>query len=57
MAVKSAYVEGSYIDASGVEALSKIPSKEELYAKTAGVLQSIIASLAIAIKAVAEKNA
>lgn len=57
MAVKSAYVEGSYIDASGVEALSKIPSKEELYAKTAGVLQSIIAGLAIAIKAVAEKNA
>ena len=57
MAVKSAYVEGSYIDAKGVNALAAIPSKEELYAKCAGALQSIIAGLAIAIKAVAEKNA
>lgn len=56
MAVKSAWVEGSYMDAKGVEALASIPSKEELYAKTAGVLQSIIAGLAIALKAVAEKQ-
>ncbi|MBP5307517.1 MAG: 50S ribosomal protein L10 [Clostridia bacterium] len=57
MAVKSAFVEGSYMDAKGVEALATIPSKDELYAKCAGVLQSIIASLAIAVKAVAEKHA
>lgn len=55
MAVKSAYVDGAYVDAKGVEALSAIPSKEELYAKCAGALQSIIAGLAIAVKAVAEK--
>ena len=57
MAIKSAYVEGAYMDAKGVEALATVPSKEELYAKCAGVLQSIIASLAIAVKAVADKNA
>ena len=57
MEVKSAYVDGAYVDAKGVNALATIPSKEELYAKCAGALQSIIAGLAIAIKAVAEKNA
>ncbi len=57
MEVKSAYVEAKYVDAKGVEALSAIPSREELYAKCAGALQSIIAGLAVALKAVAEKNA
>ena len=57
MEVKSAYVDGAYVDVKGVNALATIPSKEELYAKCAGALQSIIAGLAIAIKAVAEKNA
>lgn len=56
MQVKSAYVEGAYMDAAGVKSLASIPSKEELYAKCAGALQSIIAGLAIAIKAVAEKS-
>ena len=57
MSVKSGYVESKYIDAKGVESLSSIPSKEVLYARCAGALQSIIARLAIAVKAVAEKNA
>ncbi len=57
MEVKSAYVEGAYMDANAVKALAAIPSKEELYAKCAGALQSIIAGLAVALKAVAEKTA
>ena len=57
MEVKSAYVDGAYVDVKGVNALATIPSKEELYAKCAGALQSIIAGLAIALKAVAEKDA
>lgn len=56
MAIKSGYVEGSYMDAKGIQALAAIPSKEELYAKCAGVLQSIIAGLAVALKAVADKQ-
>ncbi len=56
MEVKSAYVEGAYMDANGVKALASIPSKEELYAKCAGALQSIIAGLAVALKAVADKQ-
>lgn len=57
MEAKSAYVDGAYLDAAGVKQLASIPSKEELYAKCAGALQSIIAGLAIALKAVAEKDA
>ena len=56
MEVKSEYVEGAYMDANGVKALASIPSKEELYAKCAGALQSIIAGLAVALKAVADKQ-
>ena len=56
MEVKSAYVVGAYMDANGVKALASIPSKEELYAKCAGALQSIIAGLAVALKAVADKQ-
>ena len=45
------------IEAYGVKALASIPSKDELYAKCAGALQSIIGGLAVALKAVADKNA
>ncbi len=55
MEIKGAYVEGAYMDEKGVNALATIPSKEELYAKCAGALQSIIAGLAVSLKAVADK--
>ena len=55
--IKAGFVDGGVIDAAKVEELASIPSKEELYAKCAGALQSIIAGLAIALKAVAEKDA
>ena len=54
--VKSGYVDGAYVDASGVKELAAIPSKDVLVAKLAGALSSIIGGLAIALKAVAEKN-
>ena len=68
ISVKSAYVDGQYIDVKGVKALSKMPSKEELVAKLLGSLQSPISGfvgvlsgvsrkLVIALNAVAEKKA
>ena len=56
ISVKSGYVDGAYVDANGVKALASIPSKEVLVAKLAGAMNSIIGGLAIALKAVAEKN-
>ena len=52
---KSAYVNGEYVDKSGVEALASIPSREVLYATLAGTLQSLIGGLAVALNRVAEK--
>lgn len=60
-------METTYYDASGVESIASLPSKEELLAtlaaslnspatKMAGVMNNIMASLARAIKAVGEKN-
>ena len=56
IAVKSGYVDGAYVDKNGVKELASIPSREVLYAKLAGAMNSIIGGLAIALKAVADKN-
>ncbi len=68
LAVKSAYVDGSYIDVNGVKALAAMPSKEQLIAKMlgsmqspvskfAGVLSATLRSVVLALNAVAEKKA
>ncbi len=68
VSVKSAFVEGGYVDVNGVKALASMPSKEQLIAKMLGSLQAPIAnfvgvlsamprSLVIALNAVAEKKA
>jgi len=68
ISVKSAYVDGAYIDVNGVKALSAMPSKEELIAKMLGSMQAPISGfvgalsgitrkLVIALNAVAEKKA
>lgn len=68
ISVKSAYVDGSYVDKNGVVALSKMPSKEELIAKMlgsmqapitnfAGVLSGITRQLVVALNAISEKKA
>ncbi|TGK12249.1 50S ribosomal protein L10 [Leptospira fletcheri] len=65
--LKAGYLDGSVLDANGVEAIAGLPSREQLLAQIAGGLNGparsiasgvnqIIASLARAIQAVAEKN-
>ena len=54
--LKAGFVDGEVLDVKGVEALASIPSREVLYAKLAGAMNSIIGGLAIALKAVADKN-
>ncbi len=56
ISVKSAYVDGSYVDANGVKVFAAIPSKEVLLAKMLGSLKSPLTGLAIAINAIAEKQ-
>lgn len=66
MSVKFGVLNGACVDANNVEALSKLPSKEELIAKLLGTLQAPAASLcrvlsaptrglAVALNAIATK--
>ena len=68
VSVKCGMVDGTFIDAKGVEALASLPSKEALLGMLAGVLQAPISGLAralnatvgglaIALKAVADQKA
>lgn len=57
ISAKSAYVEGGYIDANGVKSLAAIPGKEQLIANLACALSGTIRGLAVALNAVAEKQA
>lgn len=54
---KMGYVEGEYYDASGLEALSKIPSREELIGKLLGSLKAPVSNFAYLIDAIAKKQA
>ena len=56
MQVKCGMLNGNRIDASMVEQLAKIPSKEVLISKLLYMLQSPIRSVAIALNAIAEKK-
>ncbi len=56
ISVKSAYVDGAYVDANGVKVFASIPSKEVLLSKMLGSLKSPLTSLAIALNAVAEQK-
>ena len=56
MQVKCGMLNGSRIDASMVEQLAKIPSKEVLISKLLYMLQSPVRSVAIALNAIAEKK-
>ncbi len=56
ISVKSAYVDGKYVDVKGVIALASIPSREELYGKLAGLFSGFPRSLACALNAVAEQK-
>lgn len=65
--VKAGFVEGGVLDSKRVEALAKLPSREELIAKTLGslnapiyglvtVLNGNIRGLAVVLNAIAEKK-
>lgn len=56
MQVKGGILNGARIDASMVEQLAKIPSKEVLISKLLYLLQSPVRSVAIALNAIAEKK-
>ena len=49
-------VEGKYNDQAGIQALSQIPSREELLAKLFGSMQAPIANIARIFKQIAEKD-
>ena len=49
-------VEGNYNDQAGIQALSTIPSREELLGKLLGSMQSPIANFARVLNQIAEKN-
>ena len=54
--VKAGVVEGKVYDQAGVQALSAIPSREELLSKLLGSIQSPIANFARVIKQIAENG-
>ena len=56
MTIKAGFMEGKAMSLEEVTALSKIPSKDTLYAMLAGGLNATIAGLARALNAVAEQQ-
>ena len=53
---KAGIIEGEFYDAKGVEAIAKIPSREELLSKLLGSFKSPMSSFARVIKAIAEEQ-
>ena len=54
--IKAGVVEGTVYDASGMKAISEIPSREELLSKLLGSIQSPIANFARCMNQLAEKG-
>ena len=54
--VKGGVVEGKVYDAAGIDAVSKIPSRDELLGRLFGSMQSPMANFARVIKQIAEKD-
>ncbi|MDD3193137.1 MAG: 50S ribosomal protein L10 [Oscillospiraceae bacterium] len=54
--VKAGFVEGKVLDAAGVTALAKLPSREQLLVQLLSVLNGNIRGLAIALNAIVEKE-
>ena len=50
-------IEGNYYDEKGVDAIGKLPSKDELYAKIAGSIKAVPTKVARVIKAPSSKLA
>ena len=56
LVLKGGYVEGQVVDAKGLKAVAKLPTKEQLLSMFCMVLNEPISGFARAIKSVAEKN-
>ena len=56
LAINAGIVEGTYYDAAGMDAVSKIPSRDELLGKLLGSIQSPIANLARVLNQIAESK-
>ena len=56
MKIKCGFMDGNYMDAKMVENLAKIPSKPVLLGMLANMLNAPIQGLAIALKAIADKQ-
>lgn len=56
MQIKCGIIEGKVVDSDYVKMLANIPSKEVLVAQLLSMLQAPVRSLAIALKAISEKN-
>ncbi len=54
MSFKGGYVEGTYYDAEGIQAIATLPSREELIAKFMGSIQSPVSKLVRTFQAVAD---
>lgn len=54
--VKGGVVEGTVYDAKGIEAISAVPSREELLGKLLGSIQSPISNLARVLNQIAEQQ-
>ena len=54
--IKGGVVEGSVYDSKGIEAISNVPSREELLGKLLGSIQSPITNLARVLNQIAEQQ-
>ena len=54
--VKAGYMDGAEMSAAEVEAIAKLPNKEQLLSMLCSALQGNIRGLAVALNAIAEKN-
>lgn len=54
--VKAGFLDGKALDAAGVTAIAKLPSRPELLSMLCSALQGNIRGLAVAINAIAEKD-
>ena len=55
-AIKSGFMEGKVLPMADIEALSKLPSKDALYAQLLGMLLAPVTSLAVVLNGIAEKE-
>lgn len=57
MEFKAGVVEGKYFDKAGIEAIAKLPSRDELIAKFLGSIKSPVSNLAYLLQAIADQKA